>query len=217
MACLQQLTGDGPGSLFYRLTSSTPEARSDSTRHGGLVVHNRIACLSLLFVFAAGCDTPLEPELDPAGTQPSQDEVIDQLPILGSSMVVHCVPGTSCGQLRFVVDLAGTPGATTRVNMLWLVNPFTSKWNWVDAIAVLDGNGDPTGFSTSTVSHLVQVLVTLGAPAVEPLTLILNVEGSTGTDADLEGAFDYIGTAIEEASGTLTLYEFNGHGVRGGS
>ncbi len=179
------------------------------------MVYNRIVCLNLLAVLAAGCDLPVEPDLDPA--QPPQDEVIDQLPILGSSMAVHCVPGTSCSRLRFVVDLAGTPGAATRVNVLWLVNPSASKWNWVEALAVLDGNGDPTGFRTSTVRTLVQILVAVGAPAVEPLTLIVNAEGSTGTDADLEGVFGYVGTAIEEVSGTHTWYEFNGHGVRGES
>jgi hypothetical protein len=170
--------------------------------------------LSVIAVLLVGCDVPVEPEFEP---RTIQDDAIDPLPTLGSSMAGGCVPGTSCAQLRFVIDVNSTPGLNTKVNLLSLVNPSISKWNWVDAIAVLDGNGNPTGFTTSTVHSVAQILVAVGAPAVEPLTVIMDATGSTGTEADLVGAFTYVGTAIEESAGNPTVYEFNGKGINDGS
>ena len=214
MARAQQLTPRNRRYLFPGLTCFGVRARSDSTRHGGLVVQSPIVCLSLMAVLNVRCGAPVEPEFEPT---PIQDDVTDQLPVLGSSMVGGCVPETSCAQLRLVIDLTGTPGLATKVNLLSLVNPSIGKWNWVNAIAVLDGNGNPTGFSVSTVSSVAQILVALGAPAVEPLTVIMDATGSTGTEADLVGAFTYVGTAIEVSGGNPTVYEFKGKGIKGGS
>lgn len=177
-------------------------------------MRSRIVSLSVIAVCLVGCDVPVEPEFEP---NPIPDEATDQLPVLGSSMAGGCVPGTSCGQLRLVIDLTSTSGLATKVIVLSLINPSIRKWNWVNAIAVLDGNGNPTGFSTGMVNGVAQVLVALGAPAVEPLTVIVDATGSTGTAADLVEAFTYVGTAIEGSAGDFTVYEFNGTGIKDGS
>ena len=122
------------------------------------------------------------------------------LPLFGSSMHVTCSDSKRdgvCTELLFVLYIAGN-NIDTRVTLITLFNTAPETWNLGEVVELVDSRGDAvTFFSTASGGVVMHVLPFDPAWAYGTLTLRVDVSGSTGTEDEVHGVFDYSGFGVE--------------------
>ncbi|MCH7862280.1 MAG: PEP-CTERM sorting domain-containing protein, partial [Proteobacteria bacterium] len=86
----------------------------------------------------------------------------------------------------------------TKVTLITLFNTAPEMWNLGEVVELVDSRGDAvTFFSTASGGVVMHVLPFDPAWAYGTLTLRVDVSGSTGTEDQVHGVFDYSGFGVE--------------------
>ncbi len=122
------------------------------------------------------------------------------LPFFRSSMNVQCLfSGGVCTKLRFGLDVEGY----NRLTAATIANTNTSAWDFRRIDQIYNAGGS-VGYFGGVVDYSWMDVEFAGAllSADEPLFIVIDVQGSTGTAADLAGSFTYAALGYGGADGT---------------
>ncbi len=123
-----------------------------------------------------------------------------QLSFFRSSMNVQCLfTGGVCTKLRYGLDVEGY----NRLTAASIANTNPGSWDFRRIVGIYNPGG-PVGYFGGVVTLNQLDIQFAGAllSAEEPLFIVLDVQGSTGTAADLAGSFTYGALGYGGAGGT---------------